>query len=27
LADLIDIAENVIGIKRQSGRQQPDVVT
>ncbi|HVJ36120.1 MAG TPA: alpha-D-glucose phosphate-specific phosphoglucomutase, partial [Terriglobia bacterium] len=27
LADLIDIAEHVIGIKRQSGRQQPDVIT
>jgi len=27
LADLIEIAETVIGIKRQSGRQQPDVVT
>ncbi len=27
LADLIEISENVIGIKRQSGRQQPDVVT
>ena len=27
LADLINIAEHVIGIKRQSGRQQPDVVT
>jgi phosphoglucomutase len=27
LADLIEISEHVIGIKRQSGRQQPDVVT
>jgi phosphoglucomutase len=27
LADLIDTAEHVIGIKRQSGRQQPDVIT
>jgi phosphoglucomutase len=27
LADLIDIAEHVIGIKRQSGRQQPNVIT
>jgi phosphoglucomutase len=27
LADLIAISEQVIGIKRQSGRQQPDVVT
>jgi phosphoglucomutase len=27
LAHLIDIAEHVIGIKRQSGRQQPDVIT
>jgi len=27
LGDLINIAEHVIGIKRQSGRQQPDVIT